>query len=37
VRNHSFREAPWAEFHKEVDDLMASYDVPSPSSLKKVA
>jgi 4-hydroxyphenylacetate 3-monooxygenase len=28
VRNHSFREAPWDEFHKIADDLMASYDVP---------
>ena len=29
VRNHSFREAPWDEFHKYVDDLLASYDVPA--------
>jgi 4-hydroxyphenylacetate 3-monooxygenase len=28
VRNHNFREAPWEEFHKVVDDLMAGYDVP---------
>ena len=28
VRNHSFREAPWEGFHKVVDDLMGSYDVP---------
>jgi hypothetical protein len=28
VRNHAFRETPWNEFHKIVDDLMASYDVP---------
>jgi 4-hydroxyphenylacetate 3-monooxygenase len=28
VRNHSFREAPWSEFHRVVDDLMASYDIP---------
>jgi 4-hydroxyphenylacetate 3-monooxygenase len=28
VRNHSFREAPWADFHRLVDDLMASYDIP---------
>jgi 4-hydroxyphenylacetate 3-monooxygenase len=28
VRNHSFREAPWAQFDKAVDDLMAGYDVP---------
>jgi 4-hydroxyphenylacetate 3-monooxygenase len=36
VRNHSFREAPWARFHKIVDDLMASYDIPQ-SKAKKVA
>jgi hypothetical protein len=29
VRNHSFREAPWAGYHKVVDDLMAGYDVPA--------
>jgi len=28
VRNHNFREAPWAHYHKVVDDLMASYDIP---------
>ena len=28
VRAHNFREAPWDAFHKVVDDLMASYDVP---------
>jgi 4-hydroxyphenylacetate 3-monooxygenase len=28
VRNHSFREAPWGGFHKVVDDLMGTYDVP---------
>jgi 4-hydroxyphenylacetate 3-monooxygenase len=28
VRNHSYREARWDEFHKIVDDLLASYDVP---------
>src|SRR2546421_1530901 len=28
VRNHSFREAPWQDFHRLVDDLMASYDIP---------
>ena len=37
VRNHSFREAPWQEFHRVVDDLMASYDVPSPAAKRKVA
>jgi 4-hydroxyphenylacetate 3-monooxygenase len=30
VRNHSFREAPWPEFHQLVDDLMATYDIPAP-------
>jgi 4-hydroxyphenylacetate 3-monooxygenase len=29
VRNHNFREAPWARYHKVVDDLMASYDIPT--------
>jgi 4-hydroxyphenylacetate 3-monooxygenase len=29
VRNHSFREAPWEGFHKVVDDLMGTYDVPA--------
>ena len=24
VRNHSFREAPWQDFHRLVEDLMAS-------------
>ena len=28
IRNHNFREAPWAHFHQVVDDLMASYDHP---------
>jgi len=30
IRNHNFREAPWEGFHKVVDDLMASYDIPHP-------
>ncbi len=34
VRNHSFREAPWAQFHKVVDDLMAGYDVPELQNQK---
>jgi 4-hydroxyphenylacetate 3-monooxygenase len=29
IRNHSFREAPWAGYHKVVDDLMATYDIPA--------
>ena len=37
VRNHAFREAPWAGYHKVVDDLMASYDVPAKPAKKKVA
>jgi 4-hydroxyphenylacetate 3-monooxygenase len=37
VRNHSFREAPWTEYHKVVDDLMAGYDVPEPAGMRKVA
>jgi 4-hydroxyphenylacetate 3-monooxygenase len=28
VRNHSYREAPWDEFHNIADDLLASYGVP---------
>ena len=28
VRNHSFREAPWDDFHGAVDGLMASYGYP---------
>jgi len=28
IRNHNFREAPWEGFHKVVDDLMESYDIP---------
>src|SRR5918999_5286844 len=37
VRNHSFREAPWGQFHALVDDLMASYEVPSKDAERKVA
>jgi 4-hydroxyphenylacetate 3-monooxygenase len=36
VRNHAFRETPWNEFHKIVDDLMGTYDVPR-SQAKRVA
>ena len=28
VRNHSYREAPWEEFNKIVEDLLASYSAP---------
>jgi 4-hydroxyphenylacetate 3-monooxygenase len=28
IRNHNYREAPWDEFHKIADDLLASYGVP---------
>ncbi len=28
VRAHNYREAPWPEFHKVVDDLLASYGPP---------
>ena len=31
VRNHNFREAPWPAYHKVVDDLMGSYDIPCKS------
>jgi 4-hydroxyphenylacetate 3-monooxygenase len=37
VRNHSFREAPWTDYHKVVDDLMAGYDVPEAGAMRKVA
>jgi 4-hydroxyphenylacetate 3-monooxygenase len=37
VRNHNFREAPWADYHKVVDDLMAGYDVPEAAAMRKVA
>ena len=30
VHNHNYREAPWAHYHKVVDDLMAGYEVPKP-------
>ena len=32
VRNHSYREAPWDEFHKYADDLLASYDIPEAAA-----
>jgi 4-hydroxyphenylacetate 3-monooxygenase len=35
VRNHSFRETPWDEFHGIVDGLMASYDVPGETAKRK--
>src|SRR5215510_2053118 len=31
VRGHAYRETPWDEFHRIVDDLMASYGVPGVS------
>jgi 4-hydroxyphenylacetate 3-monooxygenase len=37
VRNHNFREAPWAHFHEVVEDLMAGYDVPAKGEKRKVA
>ena len=33
VRNHSFRETPWDDFHRVVDELMESYDVPTEAEL----
>jgi len=35
VRNHSFREAPWAAFHGVVDELMGSYDVPPRAAAQR--
>ncbi len=29
VRNHSFREAPWDEFHAIVDGIMADMEIPT--------
>ncbi|HTP83906.1 MAG TPA: 4-hydroxyphenylacetate 3-hydroxylase C-terminal domain-containing protein, partial [Alphaproteobacteria bacterium] len=29
VRAHNYREAPWPEFHKIADDLLASYGPPA--------
>ena len=37
VRNHNYREAPWAGYEKVVEDLMASYGVPEAKSTRKVA
>jgi 4-hydroxyphenylacetate 3-monooxygenase len=37
VRNHAFRETPWGEFHKIVDDLMAGYDAPRAPGARRVA
>ncbi|MGE0875042.1 MAG: 4-hydroxyphenylacetate 3-hydroxylase family protein [Burkholderiales bacterium] len=28
IRNHNFREAPWAHYHQVVEELMAGYDIP---------
>ena len=28
LRAHNYREAPWPELHRIVDDLLGSYDVP---------
>ena len=32
VRNHSFREAPWDEFHAIVDGLLDQMDIPEAAS-----
>jgi 4-hydroxyphenylacetate 3-monooxygenase len=29
VRAHNYREAPWPDYRRIVDDLLASYDVPA--------
>ena len=34
VRDHSYREAPWDEFRRIADELLASYDVPSSGSYR---
>ena len=33
VRNHSFRETPWDDYHGIVDGLLAGYDVPTDEEL----
>jgi len=36
VRAHNYREAPWPDYRRIVDDLLASYDVPaSPMSSRR--
>jgi 4-hydroxyphenylacetate 3-monooxygenase len=37
VRNHSYRETPWAFFDGIVDTLMAGYDVPDAAAARKAA
>jgi 4-hydroxyphenylacetate 3-monooxygenase len=37
IRNHNFREAPWKEFEKVVDDVMGGYDIPAKDAARKVA
>lgn len=37
VRNHAFRETPWGDFHKIVDELMASYDIPASKARPRAA
>ncbi len=34
MRNHNHREAPWEEYHRIVDELLASYDVPTAEELE---
>jgi 4-hydroxyphenylacetate 3-monooxygenase len=34
VRDHSYREAPWDEFRRIADELLASYDVPPSGSYR---
>ena len=37
VRNHNFREAPWAHYHRVVEELMAGYGVPDKGSPRRAA
>jgi 4-hydroxyphenylacetate 3-monooxygenase len=37
VRNHAYRETPWKQFDGVVDQLLATYDVPSTDTERKVA
>lgn len=37
IRNHNYREAPWARYHAVVDKLMAGYDIPQPRAKERAA
>ena len=33
VRNHAYRETPWENYHRIVDELLDSYDIPTEDAL----